>query len=136
MCVRNVSVFWKFKNVLKNINDTVTVGSSTVSFGEGCWTFGMISKKLGENGVQLERNRHDNTCKIFSRSNNVSLKNFASLLGFPANTVVQANAWTKSPSNVNVNLGLRYVTVECNCVDTDKNLTLQEKEARLSPRFP
>ena len=32
MRVRNVSVFWKLKNVLKNTNDTVSVGSSTVLF--------------------------------------------------------------------------------------------------------
>ena len=73
----------------------------------------MISEKFGGNGVQLERNRHDNSCKIFSKSGNVNLKNFAPLLGFPANAV--------TPSNVDVNLGLRYVTVGCNCVDTDKN---------------
>ena len=52
----------------------------------------MISEKFGENGVQLERNRHDNFSKIFSKSGNVSLKNLAPLLGFPANKVVRASA--------------------------------------------
>ena len=136
MGVRNVSVFWKLKNVLKNTNDTVSVGSSTVLFGEGYWTFGMISEKFGENGVQLERNRHDNSCKIFSKSGNVNLKNLAPLLGFPANTVVQANAWKNSPSNVDVNLGLRYVTVECNCVDTDKNFNSAGKGSKVITTVP
>ena len=114
----------------------MSVGSSTVSFGEGYWTFGMISEKFGENGVQLERNRHDNSCKIFSKRGNVNHKNLAPLLGFPANTVVQANAWKNSPSNVDVNLGLRYVTVECNCVDTDKNFNSARKGSKVVVTVP
>ena len=136
MRVRNISVFWKLKNVLKNTNDTVSVGSSTVSFEEEYWTFGMIGEKFGENGVQLERNKHDNSCKIFSKSGNVNLKNFAPLLSFPANAVVRANAWKKSPPNVDVNLGLRYVTVERNCVDTDKNFDSAGKRSKVIATVP
>ena len=57
--VKNIGIFWKFKNVLKNANDKIT-------FGEGYWSFNMISEKLAENNIQLERNRYDNTCKIRS----------------------------------------------------------------------
>ena len=80
----------------------------------------MISEKLGESNIQLKRNRYDNTCKIRS-TKQLNLLNFGPLLGFPANKVIQANTWTNSPSNVDVNLGLRYVTVGCNCVKTDRN---------------
>ena len=96
----------------------------------------MISEKFGENGVQLERNRHDNSCKIFSKSGIVNLKNFAPLLGFPANAVVRANAWKKSPPNVDVNLGLRYVTVDRNCVDTDKNFDSAGKRSKVIATVP
>ena len=58
------------------------------------------------------------------------------MLGFLKNTTVNANTWTKSPFNVDVNLGLRYVTVECNHTDTDKILIVMGKEAKLLPLFP
>ena len=136
MRIWSVGVFWKFKNVLKNINDSITVGSSTVTFGEGYWTFHIIAEKLEESGVRLEQNRDNNSCKIFSRSDNVNLKNFVPLLGFPVNTVVQANAWKRSPSNIDVNLGLRYVTVECNCVDTDKNFNSAGRGSKVITTVP
>ena len=121
--VKNIGIFWKFKNVLKNANDKIT-------FGEGYWSFNMISEKLAENNIQLERNRYDNTCKIRS-SRQLNLFNFGSLLGFPVNTIIQANTWTNSPSNVDVNLGLRYVTVSCNCVDTDRNFDSNGRRSKI-----
>ena len=79
-----------------------------------------FSERLGESNIQLERNRHDNTCKIRS-AKQLNLLNFGPLLDFPVNKVIQPNTWTNSPSNVDINLGLRYLTVGCNCVDTDRN---------------
>ena len=120
MKVNNVNVFWKFKNVKKDVNDTVTVGFDQVTFREGYWTFYMIDEKLGEKGVKLGRNRYDNTCKFFSKNNVVNLKNLAPLLGFPKNKVIITNSRTESPSTVDVNLGRRFVTIECGSVDSDK----------------
>ena len=74
--------------------------------------------------------------KFFSKSGNINLKNFALLLGFSVNVVVRVNAWKKSPSNVDVNLGLRYVTVECNCVDTDKNFDSAGKRSKVIATVP
>ena len=118
MHVKNIGIFWKFKNVLKNANDRIT--GVPITFGEGYWSFNMISERLGESNIQLERNRYDNTCKIRS-TKQLNLLNFGPLLGFPVNAVIQANTWMNSPSSVDVNLGLRYVTVGCDCVDTDRN---------------
>ena len=123
--VRNIGVYWKFKNVLKGVNDSINtitggVNVDLITFGEGYWSFNMISERLGENNIQLERNTHDNTCKIRS-GKQLNLLNFGPLLGFPVNKVIQPNTWTNSPSNVDVNLGLRYVTIGCNCVDSDRN---------------
>ena len=42
--VKNICIFWRFKNVLKNTNDKIT----GITFGEGYWTFNMISKKLSK----------------------------------------------------------------------------------------
>ena len=131
LCVKNIDIFWKFKNVLKNANDKIT----GVTFGEGYWSFNMISEKLNESNIQLERNRYDNTCKIRS-SRQLNLFNFGLLLGFPVNTVIQANTWTNSPSNVDVNLGLRYVTVSCNCVDTDRNFDSNGRRSKVIATIP
>ena len=140
MYVKNIGVYWKFKNVLKGANDSINtitggVNVDPITFEEGYWTFNMISERLSESNIQLERNRYDNTCKIRS-AKQLNLLNFGPLLGFPVNKIIQPNTWTNSPSNVDVNLGLRYVTVECNCVDTDRNFDSNGRRARLSLRFP
>ena len=95
----------------------------------------MISEKLAENNIQLEPKRYDNTCKIHSPSQ-INLLNVGYFLGFPVNTITQANTWTNSPSNVDVNLGLRYVTVGCNCVDTDRNFDSNGKRSKVIATIP
>ena len=129
--VKNICIFGEFKNVLKNANDKIT----GVTFGEGYWTFNMISKKLAESNIQLERNWYDNTCKIRS-SRQLNLLNFGLLLGFPVNTVIQANTWTNSPSNADVKLGLRYVTVSCGCVDIDRNFDSKGRKSKVIATIP
>ena len=95
----------------------------------------MISERLGESNIQLERNRHDNTCKIRS-AEQLNLLNFGPLLGFPVNKVIQPNTWTNSPSNVDINLGLRYVTVGCNWVDTDRNFNSNGRRSKVIATVP
>ena len=89
MHVKDIGVYWKFKNVLKSVNDSINtitggVNIDPITFREGYWSFTMISERLGESNIQLERNRHDNTCKIRS-AKQLNLLNFGPLLGFPAN---------------------------------------------------
>ena len=125
--------------MLKGANDstnTVTGGINVdpITFKERYWMFN-ISERLGESNIQLECNRYDNMCKIRSVKQ-LNLLNFGLLLGFPVNKVIKPNTWTNSPSNVDVNLGLRYVTVECNCVVRIGTLTRMEGGVRLLPRFP
>ena len=106
-----------------------------ITFGEGYWSFNMISERLGESNIQLERNRHDNTCKIRA-AKQLNLLNFGPLLSFPVNEVIQPNTWTNSPSNVDVNLGLRHVTIGCNCVDTDRNFDSTERRSKIIATVP
>ena len=136
MKVKNAAVYWNFKNVAKNFSDTVTLSSKTVTFEEGDWTFHMLAERLAENDVKLERNRYDNTCKIFSKNSNLNLKNLGPMLGFPKNKIIQANVWTTSSSNVDVNLGLRYVTVECSHANTDKNFDRHGKRSKVIATLP
>ena len=140
MYIKNIGFYWKFKNVLKGANDSINtvsgfVNIDPITFEERYWTFNMISERFGESNIQLGRNRYNNTCKIRS-AKQLNLLNFGLLLGFPVNKVMQPNTWTNSLSNVDVNLGLRYVTVECNCVDTNRNFVSNGRRRRLSLRFP
>ena len=137
MHVKNIGVYWKFKNVLKGANDSINtitggVNIDPITFGEGYWSFNMISERLGESNIQLEPNRHDNTCKIRS-TKQLNLLNFGPLLVFPVNKVIQPNAWTNSPSH---NLGLQYVTAACNCVDTDKNFYSNGRRSKVIATVP
>ena len=138
MKVKNAAVYWNFKNVTKNFNDTINLTDvpKTVTFEEGYWTFHMLAERLAENDVKLERNRYDNTCKIFPKNTNVRLNNLGPMLGFSENATVRSNTWTTSPSNVDVNLGLRYVTVECGSVDTDKNFNRYGKISKVITTLP
>ena len=111
------------------------VNVNPITFGEGYWSFNMISESLGESNIQLERNKHDNTCKIRS-TKQLNLLNFGPLLGFPVNKVIQPNTWTNSPSHVDVNLGLKYVTVACNCVDTDRNFDSNGRRSKVIATVP
>ena len=129
--VKNIGILWRFKNILENANDKIT----GVTFEEGYWTFNMISKKLLESNIQLERNWHNNKCKMHSPKQ-VNLQNFGPLLGFPVNTVVQANTWTTSPSTVDVKLGLRYVTVSCGCVDINRNFDTVGRKSKVIAKIP
>ena len=131
LLVKNICIFWEFKNVLKNANDKIT----GITFGEGYWTFEMISKRLSESNIELKLNEYDNTCKIRSWRQ-LNLLNFGPLLGFPVNTTIQANTWTTSPSSTDINLGLRYVTVSCGCVDTNRNFDSSGRESKVIATIP
>lgn len=130
--IRNAAVYWNYKNIFTNVNNKV----NNIVFSEGYWTFDMIKEKLKKNDIQLDRVVPNNRCKIFSKNHNVNLKNFGPLLGFPINQVVQANTWVNSPSNVDINLGLRYVTIGCGCVNTDKNFDEKGNKSRVIATIP
>ena len=58
------------------------------------------------------------------------------MLGFSQTKIIKKKTWTTSPSIVDVNLGLRYVTVECNVVDTEKNFDRHGKQSKIVATFP
>ena len=71
MEVRNVAVYWNFKNVTKDV--TLTGTARDITFEEGYWTFHMMAERLGVSNVKLDWNRY-NTCKIFPKDTDVNLK--------------------------------------------------------------
>ena len=102
MTLKNAAVYWNYKNVITGKNDHVMSGTTKIPFEEGYWTFDMIEEKLGKQSIKLEANEHNNTCKIYSESQNLNLKKFGKLLGFPENEIVNSGTWKTSPSVVDV----------------------------------
>ena len=124
--VKNISVLWKYKNVRPNVNNLIkfiTVSDHPtmgLAFEEGYLTFNMIVDHLAESNITLERHMHDNRCTILSPKK-LNLYHFGPLLGFLPDAILPINTKTKSPSVVDINRGLRYITIGCNCVNTDRN---------------
>ena len=133
--LNNATLFWSYKNVRKNVNDTVTYGSDVIIFDEGYWTFDMIQEKLREKKILLKFNPYDNTCKIYS-DKTLNLKSFGSLLGFSSSYTVLPKAWKTSLSAVDVNLGLRYITLNCEAVNSTKNFNRQGRRNHTLFTFP
>ncbi len=135
MTLNNVTLFWHYKNVCQNVNDTITHGSDTIIFDEGYWTFDMIQDKLRDNKIALKFNAHYNTCKIYSEVQ-LNLKKFGLLLGFSLSYTVSPKVWKTSPNAVDINLGLRYVTLNCDSINSAKNFGRQGRRSQMLFTFP
>ncbi len=129
MTLNNARLFWQYKNVRQNVNDTITRGSDTIIFNEGYWTFDMIQDKLRNNKIALKFNVHYNTCKIYSEAQ-LNLKNFGLLLGFSLSYTASPKVWKTSPNTVDINLGLRYVTLNCDSINSAKNFDRQGRRSQ------
>ena len=136
--VKNISVLWKYKNI-NNLIKFITVPdhpATGVLFEEGYWTFNMIVDRLAELNITLERHMHDNHCTILSPQKRLNLYHFGPLLGFPTNAIIPINTKAKSPFMVDINRGLRYITIGCNCVNTDRNSDTNRNPSRVFARIP
>ena len=94
---------------------------TNVLFGQGYWSFTLIQERLGEEGITLTANRHNNTCRIHApKDADVNLGEIGPLLGFSADKSISAGSFSDS-GVVNINLGLRYITIACSLVDSTRN---------------
>ena len=95
----------------------------------------MIVERLGEEGISLEENRHNNTCRIHCSTHTIELGGFGTLFGFEDNTVIQRHAW-KDSGAVNINMGLEYATIGSDCVNTLKNFDVDGERSNIIATFP
>ena len=125
-----MTVFWNFKNITNDIGNGKFVikkasGDEEKTIGEGYWDFQQLKERLEGEKLKLSMNVHDNTCSIINENGEkVDLKKFGKLLGFPENHELDANSTTTSPNPVDVNHGLRWLTVTCDLIDSSKNTDL------------
>ena len=120
--ISKVIIYWWFNNIETDTFVSLTAQDSTVTnvlFGEGYWTFSDIKQKLETEGVSLDQNSHNGTCRIHSEDYKVNLNDLGPLLGFQSGAVIQRGL-TKDSKRVNINQSLEYVTLSCNIVDSEQ----------------
>ena len=136
LTVKEATVFWKFKNITKELDngtfvivkdDTDPSKDDPTTLNEGYYDFQQLKERLESTKLDLSINVYDNTCTIDNKTGSkVNLKKFGKLLGFPENFELPSGSDaspkpTASPGPVDVNHGLRYLTVECDFIDSTKN---------------
>ena len=126
IAAKEVTVFWNFNNITNTLdNRKFTVGSVEKSLNEGYWDFQQIKERLKEEKIELESNVYNNTCTIENKNGDkINLKKFGELLGFPENKEIAANTAVASPKPVDVNHGLKWLTVSCSLIDSSTNTDL------------
>ena len=133
LTAKEVTVFWKFKNITSDIDNgkfviKKTAGDDEIFLNEGYWDFQAIKERLETENLTLSMNAYDNTCSIVNETGSkVDLKKFGKLLGFPENYELPSGSKasptaTASPKAVDVNHGLRYLKVSCDFIDSSKNM--------------
>ena len=141
LTVKEAVVFWNFKNVTKVNGDGTGIGNEKIAikkdptdstkdveigFRDGYWDFQQIKERLEGVKLKLSMNVHNNTCSIINETGStVDLKKFGELLGFPENHILQVNETVASPKPVDVNHGLRWLTVTCDLIEESKNISLK-----------
>ena len=86
-------------------------------------------------GIVLKANKHNNTCRIHPKDAQVNLENVVFPFGFEKNKIIPAGAYVDC-GTVDVNLGLRYVTVGCDLVDGTRNLDRYQRPSDVIAVIP
>ena len=139
LAAKEVTVFWNFKNITSTIgNGTFGIkNSSDKTINDGYYDFQALKVRLEEDKLELQMNTYNNTCTIENKNGEeVDLKKLGLLLGFPENHKVAKNTTVESPEPVDVNHGLRWLTVTCDLIDQSKNIDLSGKESNILAFLP
>ena len=141
IAAKEVTVFWNFKNVTSTIgNNTFVIKNNpevTETLNDGYYDFQMVKERLKLNKLELQMNTYNNTCTIENKNTvMVDLKKLGVLLGFPENREVTAGTSVASPKPVDVNHGLKYLTVTCDLIDPSKNINLEGEESNILAFLP
>ena len=135
--LRNATILWKFKNIKKNFNDTITDDSGTKLdiLAEGYYSFEDLQKKFMSNNITLELNSYDNTCSITSTGNSVKLGNLGVMLGFVKDHTFTQNVESDGTSPVDVHHNLRFVKLSADIADKS-DVCLEGKRSQVFATLP
>ena len=129
--LKRATVFWKFRNITtvngNSYFEKVSSGGvrERKTLDEGYWDFELIKKRLEEEKIELEASVHDNKCKVKNtNTETIELKNLEKLLGFNVDTTIPTGQTPEAPHPVDVNLGLRYLTIACDLVNSFRNVDI------------
>ena len=140
IAINNVSIYWRFRNIPHTQFEATLIdktGHRTfINLKEGYWTFNEISELFANSSVNLKKLRHNNTCRIGSSKYEIKLgEHLGPLIGFKKNFVVTRGTLADS-GEVDVNWGLRFVTIGCNIVNPIKNFDANGKRSTTIAKFP
>ena len=141
IAAKEVTVFWNFKNITSTIgNNTFTITNSSPpdkTINDGYYDFEQLKSRLESDKLGLQMNGYDNTCTIDNKNNaTVNQKKLGSLLGFAENHQLVAKTNEASSNPVDVNHGLRWLTVTCDLIDKSKNMGLDGEESDILAFLP
>ena len=141
IAAKEVTVFWNFKNITSTIgNNVFTVSNSSPpekTINDGYYDFEQVKSRLESDKLELQMNAYDNTCTIDNKNNTtVNLKKLGPLLGFAENHQLAAKTSEVSSNPVDVNHGLRWLTVTCDLIDQSKNIDLDGEESNILAFLP
>ena len=141
IAAKEVTVFWNFKNITSTIgNNTFVIKNNpevTETINDGYNDFQTLKERLKLNKLELQMNPYNNTCTIENKNTvTVDLKKLGVLLGFPENHELAASKSERSPKPVDVNHGLKYLTVTCDLIDPSKNINLEGEESNILAFLP
>ena len=120
MHLRNATIFWRFKNIVKGENDEIRDSSNAKvdTISEGYHSFQDLQAILKANNITLVPNYFDNTCSATATTKNIKLGNLGVMLGLgDKNQVLRTNIKFNGTSPVDVHHGLRYVNLSADVVD-------------------
>ena len=129
MILRNATIFWRFKNIIKNNNDDISDASGTKLdiLPEGYYSFEDLQKKFKGNNITLDLNSYDNTCSIAATAKNIKLGNLEAMLGYAKDHTFTQNVKSDGVSLVDVHHNLRFVKLLADIVEKVM-LVLKEKK--------
>ena len=141
IAAKEVTVFWNFKNITSTIGNNAFVIKSNpekpVTINDGYYDFQTLKERLKLDKLELQMNTYNNTCTIENKNTvKVNLKKLGVLLGFHENHELAASTSEGSPDPVDVNHGLKYLTVTCDLIDPSKNIDLKGEESNILAVLP
>ena len=122
MILRNATIFWKFKNIVKGENDEIrdNANAKVDTISEGYHSFQDLQAIFKANNITLTPNYFDNTCSATATTKNIKLGNLGVMLGLgDKNQVLSTNVKFNGTNPVDVHHGLRYVKLSADIVDKE-----------------